>query len=124
MQGTVAGGAEVTVTGSGFLPGTLVFLDGQPVTTQIVNGKNLLLVTPPHDPGLVDVQATAPDGFTAVLEDAYNFILQAPFIAGITPDFGPPDLRSPCRGADAAEGKRERGFEGDHGTGPRRQRAP
>ena len=90
VQGTVAGGAEVTVTGSGFLPGTLVFLDGQPVTTQIVNGKNLLLVTPPHDPGLVDVQATAPDGFTAVLEDAYNFILQAPFIAGITPDFGPP----------------------------------
>ena len=89
-QGSVAGGTVVTVSGTGFVPGTTAFVDGVPAATKLTSPNAIELTTPAHGPGLADIQVTAPDGWTATLEDAYNFILQAPFIAGITPDFGPP----------------------------------
>ena len=89
-QGSVAGGTVVTVTGSGIKPGFVAFMDGVPVQSKLKSPSSFTLTTPAHSPGLVDIAITAPDGWTATLGGAFNFILQAPFIAAVVPDFGPP----------------------------------
>lgn len=88
-QGSVAGGTTVTVSGIGFTPGFLAFLDGVPVDTTALGSTTFSLVTPAHAPGLVDMAVTNPDGSTAVRAGAFNFVYEQPFVAGVVPDFGP-----------------------------------
>ena len=90
VQGTAAGGTGVLVSGKGFSPGAQVFLDGLPVSSLLKGPTSITFTTPKHTPGLVDVQVTAPDGWTAELADAFNFILESPFVAGASPSWGPP----------------------------------
>ena len=90
QQGSVAGGTVVTLAGSGFVPGLLAFVDGVPALTSLKGPGALELTTPAHDSGLVDIAVTAPDGWTAELPGAFNYILQAPFVAAITPNWGSP----------------------------------
>lgn len=90
VQGTAAGGTGVLITGSGFSPGAQVFLDGLPVDSLLKGPTSLTFTSPKHAPGLVSVQVTAPDGWTAELTDAFNFILEAPFVGAVSPDWGPP----------------------------------
>ena len=90
-QGSVAGGTSVTVVGTGFSPGVTVFIDGVPVVSKLAGPNAIQITTPPHGPGLVDLHVTAPDGWTAGLDDAFNYILQAPFAVSIAPSWGSPD---------------------------------
>ena len=89
IQGSVAGGTTVNVTGSGFLPGTQLFVDGVPFNASLLGPTALWFQTKPHPAGLVDIAATAPDGWTATLKNAFNFVLVPPFVAAVTPDYGP-----------------------------------
>ncbi len=88
-QGSVAGGTPVTVVGAGFEPGLQLFLDDIPVASTLDGPTSLHFTAPPHAPGLVDLTATTADGWTATLSDAFNFVLQPPFIGQVTPDTGP-----------------------------------
>ena len=90
-QGTTAGGTEVQVAGKGFGPGMLVFIDGAPVPNTLVGPNAFKLVTPAHSSGMVAFTATTSDGWSDTLDNAFNFVIEAPFIAVLSPNFGSPD---------------------------------
>ncbi len=90
VQGSAAGGTTVSLSGKGFAPGLLAFVDGVPVTPTLEGPTALTLLTPAHDPGLVDLAVTSSDGFTATLGDAFNFVLEAPYVASVAPSWGIP----------------------------------
>ncbi|MCO4762519.1 MAG: IPT/TIG domain-containing protein [Myxococcales bacterium] len=90
-QGTTAGGTQVSLVGKGFGPGSVVFMGGVPVSALLEGPTAMSLVTPPHDPGLVDIAITNASGWTATLSDAFNFVLEAPFVATLAPDWGKPE---------------------------------
>ncbi len=81
----------VTLLGSGFKPGALVFFGGQPASGITLTGEGLLQVlTPRGARGLVDVVVTNPDGRSDVKRGGYNYYEAGPLITSITPRFGAP----------------------------------
>ena len=77
--GTTAGGAPITLSGSGFKTGAAVTLDGT-VTIATVNSSALIVATAPaHAPGTVDVVVTNPDGESSTLTRGFTYrIVQVP----------------------------------------------
>jgi hypothetical protein len=41
------GGFTITLTGAGFLPGAVIHVDGQPLTTVYVDSSTLTAIAPP-----------------------------------------------------------------------------
>ena len=89
-QGSAAGGTDVTLNGSGFAPGLLLFLDGVPHPLAVKTAKSASLVTPLHAPGVAQVALTSSEGWTALLPGGYLYILEPPFVASIQPGWSPP----------------------------------
>ena len=103
VQGPVAGGTEVTITGSGFTGATTVsFGDVTPETRAVVTdleiGTNtaaftvvsdteILAVTPPHAEGPVDVRLETPGGTTSAGTFTY-LAAELPVISGLSPSEG------------------------------------
>jgi glucose/arabinose dehydrogenase len=76
LSGSVRGGETVVLNGAGFLPDTVVTFGGVAATTVGIldsTATRLLVVTPAHAAGPVDVVATNPDGRTATLPGGYLF---------------------------------------------------
>jgi hypothetical protein len=74
-EGPTTGGTQVTITGTGFVPGTTVTIGGVPATNVIVlNGNTLIVTTPPGAAGTVDVTVTTPAG-SATSPGAYTYRL-------------------------------------------------
>jgi hypothetical protein len=72
-SGPAAGGTVVTVSGTGFTPGTTVTLDGTPVTTVAVSSPtSLSFTTPAHAAGTVGI-VVATLGGTATIASAFTF---------------------------------------------------
>lgn len=73
-SGTAAGGETVTITGTGFVPGTLVDFGGVAATAVSVDpaGTSLTAVTPAGTAGDVVVTIANPSGTTATL--AYTYV--------------------------------------------------
>jgi hypothetical protein len=87
-HGSTAGGTRVTLTGTGFVPGTTVAIGGQPGTdVTVTSPTTLTFTTPAHDAGTVDVTATTPGGTTAATEN-FRYIAP-PTITTLDPDHGP-----------------------------------
>ncbi|PWD51789.1 hypothetical protein C8046_15185 [Serinibacter arcticus] len=85
--GPVAGGTEVTVTGTNFVPGSVVSIDGVPVETEVgEGGTTVSFVTPPHEAGPVDVVVTTPGGETEPLTFTY---VDVPTATSLDPTAGP-----------------------------------
>ncbi|HUR74680.1 MAG TPA: choice-of-anchor G family protein [Sporichthya sp.] len=73
-HGPVTGGTVVTITGTGFVPGSTVSVDGgPPITPDAINGNGTAIVytAPPHAAGPVGVTVTTPAGTTAPLTYTY-----------------------------------------------------
>jgi hypothetical protein len=73
-HGPVAGGTVVTITGTGFEPGSTVSVDGgPPITPDALNGNGTAIVytAPAHAAGPVGVTVTTPAGTTAPLTYTY-----------------------------------------------------
>lgn len=69
------GGVAITLTGTGFLPGSTVTLGGTAATSvTVVNSGSITAKTPAHAAGAVDVVVTNPDGKTAALVDGVEYI--------------------------------------------------
>ncbi|PWD51788.1 hypothetical protein C8046_15180 [Serinibacter arcticus] len=88
-QGPVEGGTTVTVTGTDFVPGAVVTVDGIEVPAAdvtVVSETELTYVSPAHPAGAVDVTVTTPGGTSAPLTFTY---LDAPTAGSLTPDSGP-----------------------------------
>jgi hypothetical protein len=52
------GGFTITVTGSGFLPGAQIWVDGVALVTTYVNATTLVAIAPAHSPGTVNAQVS------------------------------------------------------------------
>ena len=88
-SGPIAGGATVTVTGSGFTGATKVAfgtLAGQ--NLDVVNDHTILVTSPAEGPGTVAIRVTTPDGQSAaVTADLYTYV--GPVLTSISPTSGP-----------------------------------
>jgi hypothetical protein len=88
----VKGGSQVTITGTGFTPGTVTF--GTTAATIVAASATQLLVTvPPHAPGVVDVTVTNIDGVSNTLLGAFNYVAPpanapAPVLTSVFPTSG------------------------------------
>ncbi|MEV7973839.1 IPT/TIG domain-containing protein [Cellulomonas sp. NPDC089187] len=88
--GPTSGGQTVTITGTGFLPGdTVVTFDGIPGTVTVLDGETLLVITPPHEAGVVPLVVIAGTQESAPLR--YQYTADAtlpgpPVVTGANPD--------------------------------------
>ena len=87
--GRSSGGTTVTIYGSGFQPGASVTFGGSPADDVDVVDPNTITVmmTPPHEPGLVTIVVTNPDERSGQLENAYTFN-GPPMVTAVTPPTG------------------------------------
>lgn len=86
-NGPAAGGQALTITGTGFIPGsTTVTFGGNPAAVNSATSTSLSVTTPAGS-GTVGVTVTTPDGsYTA--SNAYTY-LGAPTVSSISPSRGP-----------------------------------
>jgi len=74
-SGYDVGDQAITLEGSGLETGLTVTFGGKPATVvKVIGGTRVNARTPAHPVGLVDVTVTNPDGQTATLKDAYEFV--------------------------------------------------
>ena len=87
--GPLAGGATVTLTGSGFRPGTQVRFGTAAATGVAVSpdGTQLTALAPAHSAGTVDVSVTTPGG-SATLGNSFTYLAPPTLIAS-SPGQGP-----------------------------------
>ncbi len=87
-EGPAEGGTLVTITGQGFVTGSVViFGNGDLIEAEIIDEETLTVVTPPTEPGLYAVTvANFYDAFS--LPDAFLFFGEVE-VHGVTPFAGP-----------------------------------
>jgi len=87
ILGPVTGGTPVTIDGTGFLGATGVTFDGLPGTDfEVLSDTMIVVVTPPHAVGLVDVVVRDPAGDSDPLQFEYG--ARASIVTGLTPTSG------------------------------------
>ena len=64
-QGHTAGGEQVTISGANFDAGVRVYFGTEPALVVEEGPERLLVTTPAHDPGPVDIRVVNPDGTEA-----------------------------------------------------------
>ena len=87
--GPMAGGNDVIVGGTGFVPGITVHfgVEASPSATVLPGGTALVAAAPPGAPGPVDITVTTPQGTSATsLFDAYFY--GPPTVTGLAPAAG------------------------------------
>ncbi len=70
-------GAEITITGGGFVAGTTVTFGATPAPATIVDPATLTVVAPPGASGWVDVVVTIPGGSTLSLPGGFTYADEA-----------------------------------------------
>jgi hypothetical protein len=92
-HGPVTGGTPLTLTGSNFVSGLTVRIDGVPATDVLVLAPgNITAVSPAGTVGPKTVTVINPDGKTADLGNAFTFdavVIPPPSIAAVSPAHGP-----------------------------------
>ena len=88
-SGPVAGGTQVTITGTSFLGATAVKFGATAATSFTVNGDTSITATSPAGTGTVDVTVTNSGG-TSTTGAADQFTYQPPpSVTGVSPNSGP-----------------------------------
>jgi hypothetical protein len=90
-NGPIAGGGSVTITGTGFVPGSTVQFGTTAGTSVVVNSSTSITADAPGEGGgTVDVRVTNADGQSAVNAPADQFTYSlAPTVTAVSPDAGP-----------------------------------
>jgi hypothetical protein len=89
-SGSITGGATVTLTGAGFVTGTMVTFDGVAATNVVVvNSTRITAKAPAHGAGTVAVAVTV-NGATTTLAQAYTY--------GVVNALPPPEPPGPAGG--------------------------
>jgi N-acetylneuraminic acid mutarotase len=88
-NGRQAGGEAGSIAGSGFLPGAIVTIGGNPATDVGVTATLIIFTIPPGTEGAKDVVVTNPDGQKATLRGGYTYN-PFPVIRIIRPRYGGP----------------------------------
>ena len=91
--GPTSGGRNVTISGSGFQPGSVVSFDGVPaLSVGFVNASELTAITPAHAMGPVSVVVTRPDAITVTLVAGYVYNDPPVFSSAVTVFPASPDV--------------------------------
>ena len=86
--GSINGGTQVGITGSGFTGATAVNFGGVPATSFSVSSDTLIYAVSPAARGTVDVKVTTPLGTSqTVNSDRFSYLLE---IISVSPNGGPP----------------------------------
>lgn len=92
-SGTDAGLDAVTVTGTGFQPGAVVFFDLALASSIVVNSNTITItaMTPPHAAGAVNVTVRNLDGQQGTLAGAFTYVqpTPGPTVTAVNPPTGP-----------------------------------
>ncbi|MBI1350146.1 MAG: hypothetical protein GC156_03410 [Actinomycetales bacterium] len=89
--GLMPGGTEVTVSGTGFVPGATVTIDGVPATdVRVLDAQTVLATTPGSSSEYpVDVVVTNPGGASVTLNNAFTYLpVPIDFITELVPPVG------------------------------------
>ena len=89
-QGPAAGGAVVTLAGSGFTTGSTVHFGAALATgVTVASSSQLTATAPAGSPGVVDVTVTNPSGTSATnASDRFTYVA-GPVVTAVTPGYGP-----------------------------------
>ncbi len=90
-SGPVAGGTDVTITGTNFVNGATVAFGGTSAKSTFVNSTSLTCSTPAHAAGAVDVVVTNPDAQSGTLKGGFTYAgsTTAPLVTLVSPNSGP-----------------------------------
>ena len=94
-NGPVSGGTAITITGTGFVPGPEILIDGRAATVIAVVSVTQITATAPAsltDTGSKAVKITNPDGQNVTGGFTYNAL---PTHTSITPNYGPVSVGTP-----------------------------
>lgn len=86
--GKLAGGTNLTITGTNYLSGAVVTVGGSTCTQVSLSATTIVCTTPSGTPSNADVVVTNPDGQTATSSGAFRY-QAAPTVTAISPDGGP-----------------------------------
>jgi len=87
-HGPEPGGTTVTLTGTNFMSGATVTIDGTPATGVSVNSSTEIVCTTPSGTGMVTVRVWNADGDQDLLVNGFTYD-PPPTVDSITPDHGP-----------------------------------
>jgi hypothetical protein len=74
-EGPSAGGTEVTISGTGYVDKPSVTFGGTPATSvAFTNATTIKATTPKHDPGMVEVVITNPDGQEGSPKESFTYL--------------------------------------------------
>jgi len=94
--GRLTGASVVTIHGLQFKAGATVTFGGVAAVVLSVDNTAIVVMTPPHESGTVDVVVTNPDGQTYTAVRRFMFA-PPPSISSVTPDSGSTDGRTALR---------------------------
>ena len=73
LQGSIAGGTEASIQGTGFRPGLVVSFGDKTVHATVGSDpSSIVVITPSHDKGIVDVKVSL-NGRSAVLPNGFDY---------------------------------------------------
>ena len=87
--GSVTGGTEVAINGSGFQSGIVVKFGTAPATVASVTGTRLVVRTPAQAMGTVALSVVNPDGYGVQVPSAFTYRGLAPVVTNVSPASGP-----------------------------------
>lgn len=87
--GPMAGGATVTITGTGFDPAVTVDFGGAAGVVGTATATSITVTTPAHAPASVLITVTNPDGQSATISGGYRFLGPLPTLTVVAPATGP-----------------------------------
>jgi hypothetical protein len=91
-KGPTLGGTVVTLSGSGFLPGSVVQFGETPASVTFESNTWMTAVAPPHAAGVVSITVRNPDGGTGTRLSAFTYVAaKAPTVKSVSPGWGPPE---------------------------------
>lgn len=88
LTGSVDGGETIGISGTGFLDGATVVIDGEAATNVVVNSPTSITCrTPAHNgPGIVDVEVVNFDGQRGAATAAFTYFVPSPTVVSAFPD--------------------------------------
>jgi len=90
-SGRITGGTAVTLTGTGFVPGSSVKIGGVPCEPlSIASLTSMSCTTAAHTAGVVDVVVTSPSLITGTLSNGYTYV-PPPAVTSLAPSSGTKD---------------------------------
>jgi hypothetical protein len=72
--GSTGGSTPLKISGTGFQPGAVVFVDGIAISAFVLDSRTIYACTPPHDSGKVDVVLVNPNGLSDWMTNAYTYV--------------------------------------------------